>query len=173
MIPLQFCVCIMTDDTIRLASLPETLALGVVNPDTDQYEPFRFILSGHFLDCQETMYWHFVAQGIHGRVCNGNEKFVRKGLKVCVDRIQQNRTGFYHRHHGTWLMLRSCTRSALVLLAAARCVELVGFLSPGWKEAVLDVTRMLTFWKDESGGISEMLDVLRTMLDAEGLAVNP
>jgi hypothetical protein len=61
----------------------------------------------------------------------------------------------------------------LILLAAARCVELVGFLSPGWKEAVLDVTRMLTFWKDESGGISEMLDVLRTMLDAEGLAVNP
>jgi hypothetical protein len=161
----------MADDTIRLASLPETLALGVANPDTDQYEPFRFILSGHFLDCQETMYWHFVVQGIHGRVC-GNEKFVRKGLKVCVDRIQQNRTGFYHRHHGTWLMLRSCTRSALVLLAAARCVELVGFLSPGWKGAVLDVTRMLTFWTDESGDISEMLDVLRTMLDAQGLAVD-
>ena len=169
--PLEIWACTTTDFTIRLASLPETLALGVVNPDTEQYEPFRFILSGHFLDCQETMYWHFVVEGIHGRVSSGNEHFVQKGLKVCVDRIQQNKTGFYHRHHGTWLMLRSCTRSALVLLAAGRCVELAGFLSLGWKEAVLDVTRMLAFWKDESGDILEMLNVLQILLDADDAAM--
>lgn len=68
-------------------------------------------------------------------------------------------------------MLRSCTRSALVLLAAGRCVELAGFLSLGWKEAVLDVTRMLAFWKDESGDILEMLNVLQTLLDVDDSAM--
>lgn len=159
---------LMTDlFALRLGSLPETLSLDVANPDTDQYEPFRFILSGHFLDCQETMYWHFVVEGIHGLVRNSNEHFIQKGLKVCVDRIQQNRTGFYHRHHGTWLMLRSCTRSALVLLAAVRRVELAGFLPLGWEEAVLEVTRMLDFWKEDSRDVSEMLNILRTLLEME------
>ncbi|KAJ5747659.1 uncharacterized protein N7511_009355 [Penicillium nucicola] len=147
-------------------SLPEVLALDIDTPNTDQYEPFRFILRGHFLDCQETMYWHFLVEAIYGRVHGSNDVFLRKGLKVCVDRIQQNRTGFYHRHHGTWLMLRSCTRSALVLLAAERSADLVHLLPLGWEEAILEVTRMLKFWKDESSDVLEMLDIVHILINS-------
>lgn len=163
----------MADLTVRrLQSLPAVLAFDVATPDTDQYEPFRFILNGHFLDCQEAMYWHFVDEGMRGRVGQSDEKSIRKGLKVCVDRIQQNHKGFYHRHHGTWLMLRSCTRSALVLLAAARSVDLTSFLPLGWKEGVVDVTKMLEFWKDESRDVREMLNIVRTILEmGEGSAI--
>ncbi|KAJ5889302.1 hypothetical protein N7504_010112 [Penicillium tannophilum] len=149
-----------------LLSLPEALALDIDTPDKDQYEPFRFILSGHFLDCQETMYWQFLVEAIHGRVHGTSDLFLRKGLKVCVDRIQQNHKGFYHRHHGTWLMLRSCTRSALVLLAAERSVYLVHLLPLGWEEAVIGVTKMLKFWKDESRDVFEMLEILQALPSA-------
>ncbi|KAJ5816220.1 hypothetical protein N7447_008453 [Penicillium robsamsonii] len=149
-----------------LRSLPEALAPDVENPHTDQYEPFRFILSGHFLDCQETMYWHFLVEAIHGRGDGTSDSLLHKGLKVCVNRIQQNRTGFYHRHHGTWLMLRSCARSALVLLAAERSVDLVCFLPIGWERAVVDVTEMLEFWKHESNDIMGLFNIVQTLLQA-------
>ena len=150
----------------RLRSLPEALAPDADNPYTDQYEPFRFILSGHFLDCQETMYWHFLVEAIHSRGDRTSNSFLHKALKVCVDRIQQNRTGFYHRHHGTWLMLRSCARSAIVLLAAERSVNLVCFLPMGWEGAVLDVTRMLEFWKNESNDIMGLFNIVQALLQA-------
>lgn len=150
----------------RLRSLPDALALGADNQEPNQYEPFRFILSGHFLDCQETMYWHFLVEAIHGHVDENHNTLLQKGLKVCLDRIQQNHSGFYHRHHGTWLMLRSCTRSAFVLLAAERRLELVPLLPLGWEEAIFDVSRMLRFWKDESNDIAELFNILQMLLAA-------
>jgi hypothetical protein len=150
----------------RLRSLPEALAPDVDNPYTYQYEPFQVILSGHFLDCQETMYWHFLVKAIHGRVHGTSNNFLHKGLMVCVDRIQQNQTGFYNRHHGTWLMLRSCARSALVLLATERNVDLVCFLPIDWEGAVCDVSRMLEFWKHESNNIMGLINIVQTLLEA-------
>jgi len=101
----------------------------------------------------------------HGRLHGpGTDILLRKGLKVCIDRIEQNRKGFYHRHHGTWLMLRSCTRSALVLLAATRCAELQKYMPIAWEESVLHVTRMLRFWKDETRDVGEMLNIVETLL---------
>ncbi|KAF9885026.1 hypothetical protein FE257_000849 [Aspergillus nanangensis] len=149
-----------------LRSLPPSLALNTDVPNKDQYQPFRFILSGHFLDCQETIYWHFLVETMHGRVHGNRNNFLQKGLQVCLDRVHQNHTGFYHRHHGTWLMLRSCTRSAFVLLAAERRVELVPFLPIGWQEAVFEVSKMLAFWKDESRDVAELFAILQTLLEA-------
>lgn len=158
--------CACTYGRFRLRSLPKQLELGVTESDKEQHEALRFILNGHLLDCQEAMYWQFMADATHGRLRHGPnaELFLRKGLKVCVDRIWQNRKGFYHRHHGTWLMLRSCTRSAFVLLAAVRCADLAPYLPIGWEEAVVDVVRMLRLWKDESTDICEMLNILETLL---------
>ena len=84
---------------------------------------------------------------------NSVTAFIRKGLSICVQRIHKNESGFHHRHHGTWLMLRSCTRSALVLLAAYRAGQrgrLRALLPGGWEAAVYKVIGMLAFWKDES-----------------------
>lgn len=144
-----------------LRSLPETLSLHV--PGDALHEALRFILHGHLLDCQEIMYWQYVADAAHGRP--SDEVFLRKALKVCVERIRQNSPGFYHRHHGTWLMVRSCTRSAFVLLAAVRQGDLAPFLPLGWEEAVLDVARMLRYWKDESSDVYEMLLRLEMLID--------
>lgn len=119
------------------------------------------------------MYWHFVVDAIHGGLRGGtSEAFVRKGLQVCVQRIQINEKGFYHRHHGTWLMLRSCTRSALVLLAAARCLHLANLLPAGWEQAVGKVMGMLGFWREESGDVLDRLRVLERLVEvvAPGIA---
>lgn len=110
------------------------------------------------------MYWHFVVDAVHGRArSSSTEAFVRKGLQVCVQRVEINEKGFYHRHHGTWLMLRSCTRSALVLLAAARCPELGPLMPGGWEQAVAKVMTMLGFWKGESGDVMDRLQVLEAL----------
>jgi hypothetical protein len=146
----------------------------MVHSGEKQHEALRFILNGHLLDCQEVMYWQYAVDAVHGRPRSGPnaDLFLRKGLKVCVDRIRQNHKGFRHRHHGTWIMLRSCTRSALMLLAAVRSLDLALYLPPGWEEGVMDVERMLALWKDESADVSQMLDIVDTIIaDVPGLAM--
>lgn len=110
------------------------------------------------------MYWPFVVDAIHGRLRSATaESFARKGLAVCVERIMKNENGFFHRHHGTWLMLRSCTRSALVLLAAARSPGLSSLLPADWEVAVYKVTVMLDFWKDESHDVMDRLHIVQKL----------
>ena len=46
-------------------------------------------------------------------------KLSREMLANCVYRIETNMEGFLHRHQGTWLTIRSCSRSALMLLGVA------------------------------------------------------
>jgi hypothetical protein len=89
---------------------------------------------------------------------------VKKGLQVCVDRIWVNVPGFKHRHHGTWGMMRACTRSALVLLAAKRCNDLDTLLCAGWEEAVQQVIGLLEFWRGDCGDAENRRDILQTAL---------
>lgn len=141
------------------------LRLNVTNDKSKDYAALRFILNGHLLDCYEMMYWPFVVDAVHGRLHGDvTREFARKGFEVCVKRIQKNESGFYHRHHGTWLMLRSCMRSALVLLGAVRSPELSALLPTEWESAVYKVTAMLRFWKDESREVQDRLDILETLL---------
>ncbi|KAL1864985.1 hypothetical protein VTK73DRAFT_5535 [Phialemonium thermophilum] len=150
-----------------LHSLPQVLQLdGHHESDKQEHEALRFILNGHFHDCQEVMYWQFVVDAVHGRPLQAGsdaELFFRKGLRVAVDRIRQNRPGFYHRHHGTWLMIRSCARSAFVLLAVAQVPALASYLPPGWEGALVDVASLLRFWKDESTDVAEMLEAIEAI----------
>jgi hypothetical protein len=44
-------------------------------------------------------------------------------LANCIYRIETNMEGFLHRHQGTWLTIRSCTRSALMLLGVAAAIS--------------------------------------------------
>jgi hypothetical protein len=61
-------------------------------------------------------------------------------------------------------MLRSCTRSALVLLAAARCPSLSALLPMDWELAVYKVTGMLSHWKDESRDVSDRLQIIEELM---------
>jgi hypothetical protein len=111
------------------------------------------------------MYWPFVNEAVHGNLGGVDvDSFSRKGLLVCIDRIQKNESGFYHRHHGTWLMLRSCTRSALVLLAAARTPHLHSRLPIEWGMAIYKVIGMLNYWREESRDVLDRLDILEALM---------
>ena len=165
-----------------LRSLPRGLGLDDSAPevpssdDSDLHTTLKFILSGHLLDCYEMMYWPFAADALNGNIATAtptspdvphnhdiNANFIRKALNVCVERIAKNEPGFFYRHHGTWLMLRSCTRSALVLLAANRVEKVRASLPEEWKTSVGKVVEMLTFWRRESRDVEDRLRLVERM----------
>lgn len=111
------------------------------------------------------MYWPFVVDAVNGTSRDGTtDTFVKKGLQLCVKRIEQNESGFYYRHHGTWLTMRSCTRSALVLLAARNSSDLWPFLPANWEAAVEKVMSLLRFWQDESRDAGDRFNILQTLM---------
>ena len=123
------------------------------------------MLKGHLLDCYEVMYWPFIVEAINGSSrINTTDAFLRKALQVCVERIEENESGFYYRHHGTWLTLRSCTRSAMVLLAVRNTPDLWQYLPENWEEKVQKVIALLTFWKDESRDAGDRLEILNSLM---------
>lgn len=141
------------------------MRLDVTDAEDTGNSALKFILNGHLLDCYEMIYWLFIVDAVHGKTLGtAAESFAKKGLSVCVQRIQKNESGFYHRHHGTWLMLRSCTRSALVLLAAARCSTLCPLLPLDWELAVYKVIQMLAHWKDESRDVLDRLQIIEKLM---------
>ncbi|KAH7141544.1 hypothetical protein B0J13DRAFT_556988 [Dactylonectria estremocensis] len=152
-----------------LDSLPNSLRLeGPLSDKINgkfEHASLRFILNGHLLDCYEMMYWPFMVDEIHGvlHVDPSARVFAQKGFEICVRRIKENESGFQHRHHGTWLMLRSCTRSALVLLAAARS-SLDEMLPAEWRTCVTEVMELLRYWKDEVLDAASQLVILDELL---------
>jgi hypothetical protein len=65
-------------------------------------------------------------------------------------------------------MIRSCTRSALVLIAARKQGNLHHLLPLGWEKAIFDVEAMLSFWKDESTDVLRMWECLQALLATIG-----
>lgn len=97
-----------------MTSLPPMFSLATPEKDDDV---LIFVLRRHLPDCYEWMYFQFTVKTIsYGRRNAVIDGYARKGLQMSVDRIRKNKPAFNHRHHGTWLILRSCTRSALILL---------------------------------------------------------
>ncbi|KAI1609036.1 hypothetical protein EDD37DRAFT_136498 [Exophiala viscosa] len=169
-----------------LRSLPQALDLDSpsVGEEGELHHSLKFILKGHLLDCYEMMYWPFIVVAVNYDTPDpedsGNasatitkvmlDSFIQKALAVCVERIEKNEQGFYYRHHGTWLMLRSCTRSAFVLLAAARLEKLTTLMPERWRLAVEKVLDMLRFWRRESRDVEDRLRLVETLL--EGVTYN-
>jgi hypothetical protein len=159
--------CLYTNSHYRQDSLPPALKLDLSGSldKSKEHSSLTFILGGHLLDCYEMMYWPSIVDGIHGRLRTGeHEIYARKALQVCVQRIDQNESGFFHRHHGTWLMLRSCTRSALVLLGAVRSAQLSPLLPNNWERSIPKVVAMLNFWKDESRDVMDRLHIIQALM---------
>jgi hypothetical protein len=159
-----------------LRSLPQALDLDSpsVGEESELHHSLKFILKGHLLDCYEMMYWPFIVVAVHYDTLPERtatitkavfDSFITKALAVCVERVEKNEQGFYYRHHGTWLMLRSCTRSAFVLLAAARLEKLAVLMPERWRHAVEKVMDMLRFWRRESRDVEDRLRLVETLLD--------
>lgn len=180
-----------------LASLPPCMLL---EGTADQDGVCRFVLRGHLINLYETMYWPFLAAALdlddhghdhdhesRGRVSGRTRgaaagapgvvsKFIKqaqRGLDNHMDRLLVNRAGYYHRHHGTDLLLRSCARSALVLLAASRRNEAARHdsfsrrpsqhlsLPDGWENQIQGVVALLDFWAAETTAYDDCRRVLR------------
>jgi Fungal Zn(2)-Cys(6) binuclear cluster domain len=146
-----------------MRALPETMSLQTPEVDDDV---LKFILRGHMMNFYELIYWPFLDAVINQRQgFEAVEEYGRKGLHCCIERIRLNKPGFQHRHHGTWFMLQSCTRSALILLAAARTAHAAALIPDGWKNAVIDVMEMLRFWEHEVGDAGDRLQILENLLE--------
>lgn len=143
-------------------SLPPMLNLETPGSEDDL---LKFILRGHLSKCQEVIYWPFLVDCVGNSLRDpATDRYILKGLQGCVDRIRENEAGFHHRHHGTWLMLRACSRAALHLLTAYRCGQVPDLLPNDWKAAVVKSINMLAFWADESFDARECLSVLQELL---------
>ncbi|KAF3046090.1 hypothetical protein E8E12_010997 [Didymella heteroderae] len=145
----------------------------------EQDEICRFVLRGHLINVWEILYWPFV----NWAVASGSsladtplmQQLANKGLRMHVDRIHVNRPGFSHRHHGTFGLIKSCTRSALILLAAGNSPvfavheqevyndERFYRMPNGWKAAVEEVMRLLEAWEPESADLTTMAITLRLL----------
>lgn len=155
-------------------SLPNELSLSssAMNDDANQY-----VLRGKMLNLFEIMYWPFVVASItfsetdRAKMSTTVQRLATRGLETHITQIRINESGFEHRHHGCFFMIRSCTRSALVLLAAAKA----GCTMPAsWDDFIHRVTRMLSFWKDEDkklvGWKCTIEHELATLAEEDGLS---
>jgi hypothetical protein len=160
------------DDHLRqidewVQALPPSLSLDADAADDDVC---KFVLRGHLHNCFEMIYWPFAAglifqpsayvtTGQSGELWGDQEdtpRLITTAFSYHVQRIYINKAGFTHRHHGTWGMIRSCTRSALVLAHASSVCRLMispvaGSILPyRWREAVDEVIQLNRYWMKES-----------------------
>lgn len=111
----------------------------------------RSVIRGRLINLYEMFYWPFVmarlnAAAIGTQVTDTVAQFARSGLEMHVHQVHVNEPGFFHRHHGSLFMIRACTRSALILVAAAKS----GISMPAnWQQSVYNVAGMLAYWEDE------------------------
>ncbi|KAF7114223.1 hypothetical protein CNMCM5793_007801 [Aspergillus hiratsukae] len=158
-----------------VTALPAILSLQAP-PENDDIS--RFILRGHLLNLYEMMYWPFVDAAINRAGTQHTPEWsplvcslFQKGLHRHVERTYVNQPGFYHRHHGTVCLIRSCNRSALILLAAASVVQSSfeeGLPSPlimpeNWKHAVALALDLNRFWEGESADCRSMRPILELL----------
>lgn len=158
-----------------IRKLPDIMSLE--NP-ADEDDVCRFVIRGHLVNLWEMLYWPFVEAylrsleefdrgDINCQELADSEPIIDKviqklaitGLQQHVQRIRVNKPGFKHRHHGTWPMVRTCSRSALILLKTAICLK-QSHLSPrhvsrldmpfGWEDTVAEVIELNRYWQCEA-----------------------
>ncbi|KAH7025282.1 uncharacterized protein B0I36DRAFT_376882 [Microdochium trichocladiopsis] len=164
------------------ASLPPCLSLEA---PAEQDDVCRFVLRGHLINLYETIYWPFLAvfldeDGLGGpqtSTWNAFSEQAQRGLENHMARLLVNKAGYRHRHHGTDPLPRSCSRSALTLLAASRSQQaIVGepghaqilHLPHDWRTEISNVVDLLVFWGPETNRYNEIRKILcRGLAEAE------
>jgi hypothetical protein len=144
------------------------------------------ILRSHYIDILDVVYY----PAIRAVVCEPvNElsprllKIGQEALQNALERITISQYGFWHRHQGTWLMIRTCSRSALCLLAVAlrakyererehcgrdgQTFTFAELLPDGgkWRAAVLSVIHLIEYWKEESIDMGDLMARLKHLHD--------
>ena len=113
----------------------------------------------------ELITWPFLIAAINNGAQSPHvRELAAKGLEWHMNRLLINSPGFFYRHHGTWLMQRSSSRSALVLLAAALTPTATTLLPVGWLELVQATIYMLRFWQQDAHDAFDYANLLQDML---------
>ncbi|KAE8378537.1 hypothetical protein BDV26DRAFT_281062 [Aspergillus bertholletiae] len=156
----QLCACLQSvPSTVGISDPPSQI------PDTDV---LRFILQGRSTYVNELITWPYIASAVNCMPLEDTAQvWVGKGLQAHLERLEVNRTGYYHRHHGTWLMIRTSARSACILLAVQRS-SLRDLLPAAWKQAVEATVKMLEFWQAEVEGLAALTRFLWHLLSNVG-----
>ncbi|KAH7361566.1 hypothetical protein B0T11DRAFT_227288 [Plectosphaerella cucumerina] len=148
-------------------SLPPSLAMH--NNDTpataEEDDVLFFCLRGRCVYIQELVTWPF----LHAMINEGVDspairEGVGRGLRAHLDRMIVYSTGYYHRHHGTWLSLRSSTKSACILLAFSRLPAARHLMPDGWERRVRAVMEMMIHYRDEAPGMDQAVEVAQYLL---------
>ncbi|KAJ2896809.1 hypothetical protein MKZ38_005219 [Zalerion maritima] len=141
-------------------TLPSSISFSL-----DSSEPvgdvLRGILKGHVGDIQEVVYFPAAkALILEDNLGPLTLQVARDALLNDVKRIEMCKEGFCHRHQGTWLMIRSCSRSAIRLLAVAckaKQVPSIWDIMPlGWVDRVRSVLLLIDYWQDESSDLPQL-----------------
>ncbi|ORY13440.1 hypothetical protein BCR34DRAFT_649201 [Clohesyomyces aquaticus] len=143
--------------------------LDVFNMYNTEESILDSILKGRLLDSYDVLYMPFLegALTLTGGQTNSEttsvlDTYARKALDFCVQRIPEFKPAYAVRPHGTWLMLRTCTRSALMILAA-RMAGRLDILPEMWQNAVITTISVLSHWKDESFDVADRLAVIQAL----------
>ncbi|KEQ92530.1 hypothetical protein AUEXF2481DRAFT_422292 [Aureobasidium subglaciale EXF-2481] len=158
---------------IWLENLPSELSLQST-PESD--DVCKFVLRGHLLNIYELIYWPFVMAGLNAserklQVTPVTLDLANKGLRMHLERLVVNQPGFYHRHHGTMGMVRTCSRSAMVLTLAMRNMQSQSSISltlpDGWRYHVRQTAALNRFWQNDDPIFMEWGNVLEASCLAE------
>ncbi|KAF3062993.1 hypothetical protein CFAM422_010508 [Trichoderma lentiforme] len=146
-----------------LTSLPETISIDS-NPLEDDI--LKFILRCHLVDFNELIFWTFIDRAVNSKETLSEDmiRYACRGFTTCTDRLRTAGLGHWYRHHGTWMLLQSCARSAIVLLASAFSEHTQSLLPENWVHSVEACIGMLNDWKDEDAGISDQAMILGQLL---------
>ncbi|RFU25809.1 hypothetical protein B7463_g10519, partial [Scytalidium lignicola] len=145
-------------------SLPEIISLQTPENEDDV---LKFVLRCHLIDFYELLYWPFVEMAVNQEQRSTTiDRYTQRALQGCLNRINKSRPGFMHRHHGTWLLINSCARSAMVLLSAAHSPIVSELLPDGWEDAVLNTIEMLKFWENDAADIGNRCSIIERSVNS-------
>lgn len=150
------------------SSLPSLLSLANDGP-LDVGDVVRFVLRGRITYVHELISWPFLSAVMSGEAAHLDlGQPVASALAFHHERLLVNRPGFYHRHHGTWLMLRSSARSACILLGFTYLYPASGLMPESWRDVVFDTVKMLQYWNDEVEDMRPVSDMMARLLEFGG-----
>ncbi|KAF4963197.1 hypothetical protein FSARC_8775 [Fusarium sarcochroum] len=142
------------------SSLPPLVDIGS-NKVPEEDDVVRFVLRGRVTYVHELISWPFLFAAMNDGLDHPvPDKQIVNALAFHHNRLIANAAGYYHRHHGTWLMLRSSARSACILLGFARLYPNSVVMPPAWEEAIFNVLKMVEYWSAE---VEEMRLISRVM----------
>lgn len=124
------------------------------------------------LDFAELLSWAFLEDAINSReekLSLAVQESARRGILVCLQRILLVESGQKHRHERTWLLLQSCARSVVILVAASLSQHAETLLHEEWIGPADTGIHVLRQWVAESDGVRNQVQALEELRELQQL----